>query len=81
MADSIAALEGFSEGLNKELDPAWNIRVVAIQPGGVRTEWAKGNMQGVALPPAYAAPDGIAQRFRDLIKKSGAMSDANKGLF
>ncbi|KAI0737850.1 hypothetical protein C8Q80DRAFT_1276259 [Daedaleopsis nitida] len=75
---SMFAFEGFSEGLNKELDPAWNIRVIAIQPGGVRTEWAKGNMQDVPFPPAYTAPDSVAQRFRDLVKRGGVMSDANK---
>ncbi|KAI0757925.1 hypothetical protein C8Q74DRAFT_1302174 [Fomes fomentarius] len=72
------ALEGFSEGLNKELDPAWNIRVIAVQPGGVRTQWAQGNMQDLPLPPAYASPDGIATRFRQLIKGNPPMNDSDK---
>lgn len=74
-----AALEGFSEGLNKELDPAWNIRVTAVQPGGVRTQWAQGNMQDLPLPAAYASPDGIATRFRQLIKGNPPMNDSDKG--
>lgn len=75
------ALEGFSEGLRKEMDPTWNIKIIVIQPGGVRTRWAHGNMLDVPIPPAYADPNGIATRFRALNKNHVAMNDPTKGMF
>ncbi|TFK79829.1 NAD-P-binding protein, partial [Polyporus arcularius HHB13444] len=72
------ALEGFSEGLNKEMDPSWNIKVVAIQPGGVRTRWANGNMLDLPFPPAYADPAALPTRFREMTKTKVPMNDPNK---
>lgn len=40
------ALEGFTEAVSKEVDPDWNIRFAIIEPGGVKTKWASGNMVG-----------------------------------
>jgi NAD(P)-dependent dehydrogenase (short-subunit alcohol dehydrogenase family) len=71
------ALEGFSEALHKELPLEWNIKVITIQPGGVRTDWAKGNMVDRPLPPGYDAPDSHANKMRD-IYKSPATGDATK---
>lgn len=34
------ALEGFTEALDKELAPEWNIHVCCVEPGGVRTGYA-----------------------------------------
>ncbi|KAL7282800.1 hypothetical protein ACG7TL_004277 [Trametes sanguinea] len=65
------ALEGFSEGLNKELDPKWNIKVIVIQPGGVRTLWSSTNMAVKPLPPAYHGPDTIATKFRAVVRGAG----------
>lgn len=39
------ALEGFTETVAKELDPAWNIRFVIFEPGAVKTKWAAENME------------------------------------
>jgi len=75
---SKSALDAFSEGLHKELLPEWNIKVVTIQPGGVRTEWAKSNMVDRPLPPAYDAPDGPANEVRGLYKNTKATSDPIK---
>ncbi|KAG1731849.1 uncharacterized protein EDB91DRAFT_1252005 [Suillus paluster] len=46
------ALEGFSEGLAKELPPSWNIKICIIEPGAFYTN---GINAGVLLPqhPAY----------------------------
>ncbi|KAI9059984.1 NAD(P)-binding protein [Trametes sanguinea] len=72
------ALEGFSEGLNKELDPKWNIKVIVIQPGGVRTLWASANMAVKPLPPAYDGPDTIATKFRAVVRGAKPMGDPYK---
>ncbi|KAI9573516.1 NAD(P)-binding protein [Boletus coccyginus] len=72
------ALEGFSESLHKELQPEWNIKVITIQPGGVRTEWAKGNMADRGLPPAYDSPDSPAKKVRNLYKSGQVVGDAAK---
>ncbi|KAN0091564.1 NAD(P)-binding protein [Tylopilus felleus] len=72
------ALEGFSEALHKELLPEWNIKVIIVQPGGVRTEWAKGSMVDRPLPPAYDTFDSPAKKMRDLYKTTQPMGDAVK---
>ncbi|KAF8134273.1 NAD(P)-binding protein [Boletus edulis] len=72
------ALEGFSEGLHKELSPEWNIKIIIAQPGGVRTEWAKSNMAYRPFPPAYDAPDGPANTMRNLCTSTPSMGDAVK---
>ncbi|KAI0328197.1 NAD(P)-binding protein [Cubamyces sp. BRFM 1775] len=72
------ALEGFSEGLHKELDPKWNIKVIVIQPGGVRTLWAGSNMVEVPLPPTYADPEGLTARFLQVMRGTKYIGDPNK---
>ena len=77
---SCAALEGFSESLFKELDPSWNIKVIVIQPGGVRTQWARGNMLEVPFPPAYASETGLPYQFRNMNREHEYLNDPAKGL-
>ena len=77
----ITALECFSEGLHKELLPEWNIKVITIQPGGVRTEWAKSSMIDRPLPPAYDTSGSPANETRALYKNTKAMSDPIKRVF
>lgn len=38
------AVEGFSEALQAELKPEWNIHLTCIEPGGFRTDWAGRSM-------------------------------------
>ncbi|KAI0658708.1 hypothetical protein C8Q70DRAFT_934218 [Cubamyces menziesii] len=77
-AASKFALDGFSEGLHKELDPKWNIKVIVVQPGGVRTLWSGSNMVTLPFPPAYADPEGIPTKFRQIPRGSHAIGDPNK---
>ena len=49
------ALEGFTEGLSKEMHPDWNIRFLIVEPGGVRTNFAK-NIESLPRHPAYQDP-------------------------
>ncbi|KAH9932820.1 NAD-P-binding protein [Epithele typhae] len=51
------AIEGFTESLAGELDPAWNIKVTLIKPGWVMTE-VRNNAVTMMAPqhPAYTNP-------------------------
>lgn len=47
------AVEGFTEALNTELKPEWNIKLTNIEPGGFRTDWAGRSMEfGAKKHPA-----------------------------
>ncbi|KAI1781665.1 NAD-P-binding protein [Ganoderma leucocontextum] len=46
------ALEGASETLAAELDPAWNVKVTIIEPGWVRSDWVS-NSTWAPAHPAY----------------------------
>ncbi|KAF7416090.1 hypothetical protein PC9H_002350 [Pleurotus ostreatus] len=54
-AASKFAIEGFIDALSMELDPAWNIRLTLVRPGGYDTGWEKG-AQFYPAHPAYTAP-------------------------
>jgi hypothetical protein len=56
-------MEGLTESLSKELNPAWNIKAVIIEPGGFRTEWAGDSMKTLPLAAQYA--DSPAAQFRN----------------
>lgn len=48
------AVEGFTEALQQELKPEWNISLTCIEPGGFRTDWAGRSMDfGANKNPAY----------------------------
>ncbi|KAJ4286143.1 hypothetical protein N0V90_013492 [Kalmusia sp. IMI 367209] len=40
------ALEGFTEGLAKEMPEDWNIRFLCVEPGGVKTRYAETSTSG-----------------------------------
>ncbi|KAG9231602.1 hypothetical protein BJ875DRAFT_112201 [Amylocarpus encephaloides] len=50
------AIEGFSESLSKEMPPAWNINFIILQPGGMKTEFAKSSFKITPPHPAYKDP-------------------------
>ncbi|KAG1730272.1 NAD(P)-binding protein [Suillus paluster] len=56
-AASKHALEGFSESVAQELDPAWNIKVTIIEPGPFRTRVFTDNMDIRPQHPAYTNPE------------------------
>lgn len=66
--DITSALEGFSESLSKELPSEWNIHITIIEPGGIRTEWNKGNMIKATPHPAYAGPNTPSTKFAPLFE-------------
>lgn len=60
------ALEALTEALAKEVGPL-GITVMAVEPGGFRTDWAKRSMKEAVAPiDAYAGDVGVR---KDLIKQ------------
>lgn len=74
------ALEGLSESLAKELDPAWNIKVTIIEPGPFRTKIFKENQRLTSQHPAYANPGLPSSRFRQFITSGNIDGDADKAV-
>jgi NAD(P)-dependent dehydrogenase (short-subunit alcohol dehydrogenase family) len=60
------ALEGFTEAVSQEIDPEWNIRFAILEPGGVKTEWAQGNMIVFEQHPAYVGKGLGADRMKEI---------------
>ncbi|KAG1781249.1 NAD(P)-binding protein [Suillus placidus] len=74
------ALEGLSESLAKELDPAWNIKVTIIEPGPFRTKIFKENQRLTSQHPAYASPGLPSSKFRQFITSGNIDGDADKAV-
>ncbi|KAI8986257.1 NAD-P-binding protein [Trametes punicea] len=57
------ALEGMTESLVQELDPAWNIKIIVVEPGWYHSAGAS---KAVWAPrhPAYSNPDLKANKIR-----------------
>jgi NAD(P)-dependent dehydrogenase (short-subunit alcohol dehydrogenase family) len=55
------ALEGFSETLRQEVEP-FGIKILMVEPGGFRTDWAGSSMDRAEPIDAYEQFDLIAQR-------------------
>ncbi|KAG1728899.1 hypothetical protein EDB19DRAFT_1642247 [Suillus lakei] len=72
------ALEGLSESLANELDPAWNIEVTIIEPGPFRTKIFKENQRVAVQHPAYANPGLPASQVRQFIALNRIDGDADK---
>ncbi|KAG1848078.1 NAD(P)-binding protein [Suillus subalutaceus] len=79
-AASKQALEGFSESIAQELEPAWNIQITIIEPGPFRTGMFKGNMQLVPQHPAYADPELPGSKFRQWMTSTPADGDTEKAV-
>ncbi|KAI0350185.1 NAD-P-binding protein [Trametes cingulata] len=62
-AASKHALEGMTEALAQELDPAWNIKITLIEPGWFRSA-AVEKIVWSPRHPAYTNPDLPANRLR-----------------
>ncbi|KAI0393491.1 short-chain dehydrogenase [Xylariaceae sp. FL0594] len=50
------AMEGWTESVAKELPASWNIHLTAIEPGGVKTNYATTSLKRTDRHPAYADP-------------------------
>ncbi|KAG1748780.1 NAD(P)-binding protein [Suillus occidentalis] len=74
------ALEGLSESLVKELDPAWNIKVTIIEPGPFRTKMSKENQRLTSQHPAYANPELPSSQLRQFFSSGNIDGDADKAV-
>ncbi|KIJ60909.1 hypothetical protein HYDPIDRAFT_31787 [Hydnomerulius pinastri MD-312] len=72
------ALEGLSESLVRELDPAWNIKVTIVEPGPFRTKIVNENIHVTPQLPAYADPKSPSSIFRSFITSGAVDGDADK---
>ena len=54
------AVEGFTEAISKEMKPEWGIHIMAIEPGGFRTDWSGRSMTFPDKHPAYDHIDARA---------------------
>ncbi|KAH0826056.1 NAD(P)-binding protein, partial [Lanmaoa asiatica] len=70
------ALEGLTEALADELDPAWNIKITMLEPGPFRTEIVMTNSNIAPPHPAYTNPDLPGSKTR-VILKSGVLMDGD----
>lgn len=62
------ALESLTEGLSKEMAP-FGVKVTAVEPGAVRTDWSTRSMQESGAPiDAYAETVGVR---KEMIKSIG----------
>ncbi|KAF8838321.1 NAD(P)-binding protein [Paxillus ammoniavirescens] len=66
------ALEGLSEALASELDPAWNIKVTILEPGPFRTQLSQANSNIAPAHPAYTGSNLPGSKFRQLFQTGAA---------
>lgn len=75
MAKRKFALEGFTKSVAKGLRPEWNINLLIVAPGGVRTNFATSSLGTPPLHPAYDLPDGAFCQLAAYIKAQDTWSD------
>ncbi|KAM7198442.1 hypothetical protein V8F20_006203 [Naviculisporaceae sp. PSN 640] len=73
------ALEGYTEGVAKELRDEWNIHCCLVEPGGVQTNYATTSMvtpgshpEAVKIHPAYVKEDTPSRVLEKFIGDEGA---------
>ncbi|KAJ6598162.1 hypothetical protein DFH09DRAFT_53830 [Mycena vulgaris] len=62
------ALEGITESLASEIDPAWNIKITLAEMGFFRTNFVKNHTYTVYTHPAYTAPTLLGNVTRTMLK-------------
>ncbi|KAA1474157.1 NAD(P)-binding protein [Dentipellis sp. KUC8613] len=73
------ALEGFTQALNREMPPEWNIKAVIVQPGGFGTNWSTSGMVRLPPHPAYG-PDAPSNQFRKMAEHAPGVGDVPRGV-
>ncbi|KAL2844820.1 hypothetical protein BJY01DRAFT_263789 [Aspergillus pseudoustus] len=66
------ALEGFTESVAKEMDPAWNIKFLLAVPGGVRTNFAATSVKAIPRHKAYDTPSSPLTQILNYISEPSA---------
>ena len=76
------AVEGFTEAVQQELKPEWNISLTCIEPGGFRTDWAGRSMDfGEEKEPAYDHIDAKKSMGERHGKQAGDPAKAGKAFY
>ncbi|EJF55608.1 NAD(P)-binding protein [Dichomitus squalens] len=73
------ALEGFSEGLASEIDPAWNIKITIVEPGGFDTP-GLGKVTWAPAHVAYSNKELPGNVLRGIWEQFHPKGDARKGM-
>ncbi|TFK36412.1 NAD-P-binding protein, partial [Crucibulum laeve] len=63
-AASKHALQGLTDSLAKEMNPAWNIKISILEPGAFKTRAHRENNVTFPPHPAYTDPDLPSQKLR-----------------
>ncbi|TVY91735.1 putative oxidoreductase [Lachnellula willkommii] len=74
------ALEGLTKSVNRELNPKWNIKLMILSPGGVKTKFAS-NMRFLPRHPAYdndEAPLTGLSKYIKIPSSADTWADADK---
>nr|VWO94958.1 N/A [Ganoderma boninense] len=71
------ALDGFTETLHSELNPAWKIKITSVLFGGFTTEFGSSVQQ---IPPHPAYGETAAAGFRKMFDGVGNIAEAQKKL-
>jgi NAD(P)-dependent dehydrogenase (short-subunit alcohol dehydrogenase family) len=80
------ALEGWSEGLSREVDPGWGVRLCILEPGGVRTEFLGKSREGVEgwmgqqEEGGDGDGDGEERRLKEVYRDCGPVKAMMEGL-
>ncbi|KAJ5623143.1 NAD(P)-binding protein [Penicillium lividum] len=69
------ALEGFTKSVVQELRPEWNINLLIVAPGGVRTKFFESSLGIRPRHPAYDLPDGAFNRLAVYMEVQDTWSD------
>ncbi|KAI0643328.1 NAD-P-binding protein, partial [Trametes meyenii] len=70
------ALEGWTEALSKEVNPAWNIKITIIEPGAFKTSVFDKNMIVIPVHPAYDEPTlPVYHMRRGFLRSAGKQVD------
>ncbi|KAI0668251.1 NAD-P-binding protein, partial [Trametes maxima] len=70
------ALEGWTESLSKEVNPAWNIKITIIEPGAFKTSVFDKNMIVIPPHPAYDDPTLPVHHMRGgFLQSAGKQAD------
>lgn len=60
-------MEGFTESVAQEVHPEWNIKLMIVAPGGIRTNFAGPNMKIMARHDAYNTPGTLFNQLLEYI--------------
>lgn len=67
-------MEGFTKSVNRELNPKWNIKLMILSPGGVKTRFAS-SVKILPRHPAYDNDEAPLTSLTKLMKDPSTAAD------